>query len=135
MTVNIFQTGTETLLEKVELEIKGKGRPDADVMWIQEKAAMERLADRGLLARYLPAGHEAIDERYKDDEPAPTRRQPGFKEPRRIQVQYFSYKPAGAFARKLASKATELLPLFRLGGPAATFAAGGAPGSNPTPGT
>jgi len=66
VTVNIFQTGTETLLEKVELEIKGKGRPDADVMWIQEKAAMERLADRGLLARYLPAGHEAIDARYKD---------------------------------------------------------------------
>jgi iron(III) transport system substrate-binding protein len=66
VTVNIFQTGTETLLEKVELEIKGKGRPEADVVWIQEKAAMERLADRGLLARYLPAGHEAIDERYKD---------------------------------------------------------------------
>jgi iron(III) transport system substrate-binding protein len=68
ITVKIFQTGTETLLEKVELEIKGKGRPEADVLWIQEKAAMERLAERGLLERYLPAGHEAIDEQYKDVE-------------------------------------------------------------------
>src|SRR5262249_29158020 len=66
ITVKIFQTGTETLLEKVELEIKGKGRPEADVLWIQEKAAMERLAERGLLERYLPAGHEAIDGQYKD---------------------------------------------------------------------
>ena len=57
VTVKIFQTGTETVLEKVELEIKGKGRPEADVLWIQEKAAMERLADRGLLAQYLPVGH------------------------------------------------------------------------------
>lgn len=64
--VKIFQTGTETLLEKVELEIKGKGSPDADVVWIQEKAAMERFAERGLLAQYQPAGHEAIDSRYQD---------------------------------------------------------------------
>jgi iron(III) transport system substrate-binding protein len=66
VTVKIFQTGTETVLEKVELEIKGKGRPEADVLWIQEKAAMERLAERGLLARYLPIGYETIDEQYKD---------------------------------------------------------------------
>jgi hypothetical protein len=64
-------------------------------------------------------------ERYKDNEPSPARRQPGFKEPRRIQVQYFSYKPAGPFARKLASKATELLPVFRATAPVAPFAAGG----------
>ncbi len=63
--------------------------------------------------------------RYQNDEPSPTRRQPGFKEPRRIKVQYFSYRPDGPFARELAKKATELLPLFRLGGPASTFAAGG----------
>jgi ABC-type glycerol-3-phosphate transport system substrate-binding protein len=39
ITVKIFQTGTETLLEKVELEIKGKGRPEADVLWIQDKGS------------------------------------------------------------------------------------------------
>jgi len=66
VTVKIFQAGTETLLEKVELEIKGKGHPDADVVWIQEKAAMQRLAERHLLAKYLPAGQEAIDQQYKD---------------------------------------------------------------------
>ena len=66
VTVKIFQAGTETLLEKVELEIKGKGYPDADVVWIQEKAAMHRLAERHLLAKYFPAGQEAIDEQYKD---------------------------------------------------------------------
>jgi hypothetical protein len=63
--------------------------------------------------------------RYKDDEPSPFRRQPGFKEPRRIKVEYFSYRPDSPFARKLAAKAIELLPLFRLGGPAGTFPAGG----------
>ncbi len=43
------------------------------------------------------------------------RRQPGFKEPRRIKVEYFSYRPDSSFAKKLAARATELLPLFRLG--------------------
>jgi iron(III) transport system substrate-binding protein len=68
VAVKIFQTGTETVLEKIELEIKGKGRPEADVLWIQERAAMERLAERGLLTKYLATGHEAIDDRYKDSE-------------------------------------------------------------------
>ncbi|MHB1422397.1 MAG: hypothetical protein ACYC3I_04210 [Gemmataceae bacterium] len=63
--------------------------------------------------------------RYKDDEPSPTRRQPGFKEPRRIKIEYFSYQPEGPFARQLAAKAIELLPIFRIGQPAAPFAAGG----------
>jgi hypothetical protein len=62
---------------------------------------------------------------YKEVEPSPTRRQPGFKEPRRIKVQYLSASPDGPFAKKLAARVTELLPLFRLGGPASTFAAGG----------
>lgn len=64
-------------------------------------------------------------ERYKNDEPSPTRRQPGFKEPRRIKLDYLSYRPDGPFARKLAAKAIELLPVFRVGQPASTFAAGG----------
>lgn len=64
-------------------------------------------------------------ERYKNDEPSPARRQPGFKEPRRIKLQYLSYRPDGPYARKLAAKAIELLPVFRVGQPAAPFAAGG----------
>jgi hypothetical protein len=64
-------------------------------------------------------------ERYKNDEPAPTRRQPAFKEPRRIKLQYLSYRPEGPFARKLAAKAIELLPVFRVGQTPVTFAAGG----------
>ncbi len=64
-------------------------------------------------------------DRYKNDEPSPTRRQPGFKEPRRIRLQYASYRPEGPFASKLAAKATELLPAFRVVQPASTFAAGG----------
>jgi hypothetical protein len=63
--------------------------------------------------------------RYKDEEPSPTRRAPGFKEPRRIKVQYFSFRTEGPFARKLAAKATELLPVFRVTAPAAPLAAGG----------
>ena len=76
-------------------------------------------------AKPAEANLRNLYERYKDDEPSPTRRQPGFKEPRRIQVQSFSYKPTGPFARKLASKATELLPVLRATAPAAPFAAGG----------
>jgi hypothetical protein len=64
-------------------------------------------------------------ERYKNDEPSPSRRQPGFKEPRRIKVAYFRYRLEGPFARKLAAKAIELLPVFRVGQPASAFAAGG----------
>jgi hypothetical protein len=64
-------------------------------------------------------------ERYKNDEPSSSRRQPGFKEPRRIRVQYFSYRPEGAFARKLAAKQTELLPVFRVLQPAMPYPAGG----------
>jgi hypothetical protein len=63
--------------------------------------------------------------RYEKDEPSPTQRQPGFKEPRRIKIEYFSYQPEGPFAQKLAAKAVELLPVFRIGQPAAPFAAGG----------
>lgn len=64
-------------------------------------------------------------ERYKNDEPAPTRRQPGFKEPRRIKMDYFSYRPEGPFARKLAAKAIELLPLLRIGHAASTAVGAG----------
>ncbi len=66
-------------------------------------------------------------ERYKDDEPSPARRQPGFKEPRRVKVEYFRLRTEGPFARKLAAKAIELLPVFRVGQPASAFAAGGGP--------
>ncbi|HEY7157254.1 MAG TPA: hypothetical protein VH575_25095 [Gemmataceae bacterium] len=64
-------------------------------------------------------------ERYKDEEPSPSRRQAGFKQPRRVKVQYFSYRPEGPFAKKVAAKATELLPLFYLGEAANPFPAGG----------
>jgi hypothetical protein len=64
-------------------------------------------------------------ERYKNDEPSPARRQPGFKEPRRIKVEYFRYRLEGPFAQKLAAKAIELLPVFRIGQPASAFGAGG----------
>jgi hypothetical protein len=64
-------------------------------------------------------------ERYRNDEPSPARRQPAFKEPRRLKLQYLSYHPEGPYARKLAAKAIELLPVFRIGQPAAPFAAGG----------
>jgi iron(III) transport system substrate-binding protein len=64
--VKLFQAGTETVLQKIELETKGNGYPAADVMWIQEQSAMSRLADEGLLEPYTPAGAEFIDDKYKD---------------------------------------------------------------------
>lgn len=64
-------------------------------------------------------------ERYKNDEPSPERRQPGFKEPRRVKVEYFRFQLEGPFAQKLAARAVELLPVFRVGQPALAYAAGG----------
>jgi hypothetical protein len=64
-------------------------------------------------------------ERYKNDEPAPARRQPGFKEPRRIKLQYLSYHAEGPYARKLATKAIELWPLFGMGHLSVPFGSGG----------
>ncbi len=53
--------------------------------------------------------------RYKDDEPSPTRRQPGFKEPRRIKVAYFSYRPDSAFGRKQAAQASAVAAVVSIG--------------------
>jgi iron(III) transport system substrate-binding protein len=50
LSANLFQAGVETVLEKMELEIKGTGRIQADVMWIEEPAAVAEFAERGLLA-------------------------------------------------------------------------------------
>lgn len=66
MITKTFQAGTETLLEKMELEIRGSGHPAADVVWVQEKSAMERYAASGIFAKYVPQGAEAIDPKYKD---------------------------------------------------------------------
>ncbi len=64
-------------------------------------------------------------ERYKNDEPSPMRRQPAFKQPRQIKMAYFSYRLEGPYARKLAAKAIELLPAFRVGHLASTAVGAG----------
>lgn len=66
--VTMFQAGTEVVLEKIELEIRGTGRPKADVVWIQERAAMERLTKRGLLEQYVPKDAGQIPAVYRDKE-------------------------------------------------------------------
>lgn len=49
-------------------------------------------------------------DQYKNDEPIPYLERPGFKEPRRIQVEWVSAKPDSAFFQKAAR---ELTPVFR----------------------
>ena len=66
--VNLFQAGNEVVLEKLELEIRSTGRPAADVLWIQEPAALQRLAKRGLLEKYTPANASSIRESFRDPE-------------------------------------------------------------------
>jgi iron(III) transport system substrate-binding protein len=56
--VSLFQAGTEVVLEKIALEIKSSGRPAADVLWVQEPAAMAKLGKSGFLEPYRSA-HEA----------------------------------------------------------------------------
>ena len=64
--VNLFQAGNEVVLEKLELEIRSAGRPSADVLWIQEPAALQRLGERGLLEKYSPANASNIRESFKN---------------------------------------------------------------------
>ncbi len=64
--VTMYQAGTETLLEKMQLEIQGKGKPDADVVWVQELPAMQRYVEKGLLVRYVPADADKIASAYRD---------------------------------------------------------------------
>ena len=64
--VTMFQAGTETLIEKIQLEIQGKGKPDADVIWVQELPAMQRYAQMGLLMKYVPAEADKIAAAYRD---------------------------------------------------------------------
>ncbi len=51
-------------------------------------------------------------EKYKDQEPAPDRVEPGFKEPRKVRVQYFVGSPDDEFYKKEAKKQAELLGTF-----------------------
>ncbi len=66
--VSLWQAGVETVLEKMELETRGTGRPKADVVWIEEPAAMDRFAKRGLLEKYPPKDSEQIPAVYRDKE-------------------------------------------------------------------
>lgn len=49
-------------------------------------------------------------DQYKNEEPIPYLERPGFKEPRRIQVEWVSGKPDSPFFQKVAR---ELTPIFR----------------------
>ena len=63
--VSLFQAGNEVVLEKLELEIRSTGRPSADVLWIQEPAALQHFGERGLLEKYSPANAPNIREAFK----------------------------------------------------------------------
>ena len=64
--VNLFQAGVETVLEKMELEIKGSGRSLADVMWLEEPAAVKQFADQGRLEPYMPKDLDNVLAVYRD---------------------------------------------------------------------
>lgn len=66
--VTMFQAGTEIVLEKMALEIRGTGRPKADVVWIQEPAAMGRFAKAGHLEKYVAREADRIPDPYRDKE-------------------------------------------------------------------
>jgi hypothetical protein len=66
-------------------------------------------------------------ERYKGQEPAPDRREPGFKEPRRVKVEYVTAKTDSPLYKKLADRALTIQEnLLRFAPPLTTPAGGGA---------
>ncbi len=64
--VSMFQAGNETLLDKMQLEIRGSGRIQADVMWIEEPAALAQFAKDGLLEPYSAKELDKILPAYRD---------------------------------------------------------------------
>jgi hypothetical protein len=66
-------------------------------------------------------------EEYKEQEPAPDRRQPGFKDPRRVRIAYFSHNPNSEYYKKQAAEWAPRTPAFAVGLPANAYAAGGGP--------
>ena len=66
--VNIFQAGVETVLEKMQLEARGTGRFQADVMWIEEPAAIRQFADEGRLEAYQSPELKNVSAAYRDPE-------------------------------------------------------------------
>lgn len=66
IAVDTFQAGTEIVLAKLELEIRGSGHPRADVIWIQDPSAMERFAKGGFLDKVEPKEGGQILAAYRD---------------------------------------------------------------------
>jgi iron(III) transport system substrate-binding protein len=65
-TIRMFQTGAEALIDKLELEIQGKGKPDADVIWLHGLHVLKRYAQKGLLVKYVPPDADKIAPAYRD---------------------------------------------------------------------
>ncbi len=64
-------------------------------------------------------------ERYKSQEPAPDRRDPGFKEPRRIRVEYLTTKPDAPLYRQLAARSLDMQEQLLRFAPPLTLPGGG----------
>jgi hypothetical protein len=71
----------------------------------------------------------SLYERYKSFEPAPDRREPGFKEPRRARVEYLTAKADASLYTKLAARTLDIQEgLLRFAPPLTTLAGGGVAG-------
>jgi hypothetical protein len=66
-------------------------------------------------------------EKHKNDVPAPERAEPGFKEPRRLQIAWVGATPELPFYQKAAGKLQTILPALRLLGGTSAAALLGAP--------
>ena len=64
--ITMFQTGAEALIDKLELEIQGKGKPDADVIWLHGLHMLQRYAQKGLLVKHVPPDADKIAPAYRD---------------------------------------------------------------------
>jgi iron(III) transport system substrate-binding protein len=65
ITLGVVRASTGNLLERIEGEVAGGGL-GADVVWLADPAAMDRLKGQGLLAPYAPPADAPIAGRYID---------------------------------------------------------------------
>ena len=66
-------------------------------------------------------------EHFRSEEPAPTRDRPGFKEPRKIKVEYLSVSPEMPYFKELARTMVLVPPaVWRVTGPLDALVGGAA---------
>jgi hypothetical protein len=128
------ESGARSAREGTVPQMPAAGTPREFLDWFREQRTTLKVAMLPIpVERFVGQIKESppvstlrnLYEQYKDDEPAPDRALPGFKEPRRVRVETASARPDSDFYRR-AARGEALAPAAGaiVGGPYASFSVG-----------